>query len=198
MASEILNAEVNKIMDYFLIPDSETEKKEKILKNIDNELSFSDEFPEIPLKKSVDSLEDENKPINFSLQTKENITKPDDFVEIIEDDSGKSPNEESQDQNTQEITKKIEHLDINKNNSDENVLPSEKEDDIIATNKDVVINNSEKEEEKDADKIELLDCLLEFINTGDELNHVLSGYFSKFFLSLINRNAKAVSLKYLN
>ena len=57
-------------------------------------------------------------------------------------------------------------------------------------------NQPEKnEEEEDTEKIELLEYFLEFVK-GEDLNYVLSGYFSKFFTSLINRNPSVI-VRYL-
>ena len=41
-------------------------------------------------------------------------------------------------------------------------------------------------------KIDLLDMLLDFIDTDGELNYVLSGYFSKFLINLINKHPQKV------
>ena len=41
--------------------------------------------------------------------------------------------------------------------------------------------------------IDLLDKLLEFINTDGDLNYVLSGYFSKLLINLINKHPQKVS-----
>jgi hypothetical protein len=43
-------------------------------------------------------------------------------------------------------------------------------------------------------KIELLDYLLNFIDTDGELNYVLAGYFSKFFIHLMNKHPQRVVL----
>jgi hypothetical protein len=41
-------------------------------------------------------------------------------------------------------------------------------------------------------KIELLDYLLNFIDTDGELNYVLAGYFSKFLIQLLNKHPQRV------
>ena len=43
-------------------------------------------------------------------------------------------------------------------------------------------------------KNELLEQFLSFINTKSELNYVLSGYFARFFNTLISKNASLVRL----
>ena len=51
----------------------------------------------------------------------------------------------------------------------------------------------EKNEVKETnEKIELLDYLLDFIETKTDLNHVLAGYFSKFLAILLNKSQKTV------
>jgi hypothetical protein len=47
--------------------------------------------------------------------------------------------------------------------------------------------------EEESDNIELLDYLLSFLDTDDELNHVLAGYFSKFMLLLLSKQQKNVN-----
>lgn len=47
--------------------------------------------------------------------------------------------------------------------------------------------------EEDSQKIELLDYLLNFLETDQTLNHVLAGYFSKFLILLLNRSQKTVN-----
>ena len=53
----------------------------------------------------------------------------------------------------------------------------------------------EEEENKDNEKIELLEYFLEFIK-GEDLNYVLSGYFSKFFTALNNKSPNVI-IRYL-
>lgn len=46
--------------------------------------------------------------------------------------------------------------------------------------------------QENSDKIELLEYLLSFLETDNDLNHVLAGYFSKFLLLLLNKHQKIV------
>jgi hypothetical protein len=49
--------------------------------------------------------------------------------------------------------------------------------------------------QEENDNIELLDYLLSFLDTDEELNHVLAGYFSKFMLSLLSK--QQINVKFL-
>lgn len=62
-------------------------------------------------------------------------------------------------------------------------------------NKNSEEKNQEENKEKDSDKIELLEYFLDFVKT-EELNYVLSGYFSKFFTALMNKGPNVI-IKYL-
>ena len=89
----------------------------------------------------------------------------------------------------------------------ENITPeTETATDIEMETNNKEINNTESNNnnnivaattEEPSSKIELLEYLLEFIETENELNYVLAGYFSKFFITLLNRNATAVNLTYI-
>jgi len=59
----------------------------------------------------------------------------------------------------------------------------------------VIVTDSKTE--LDQNNIELLDYLLSFLETDNELNHVLAGYFSKFMLMLLNKQQQKVNLKLL-
>lgn len=179
ISAEILNAEINKIMDFFLMPDNELEQKEKILKNIDNELSLSDEFTDSLKTKQSNESQKADGEMETGKNFEENETaeikeEKDDFMDVIEE------NQEN---------KAIEN---NSNNKEANT-----EEDNSENKKEIELEG-EKETfqptklDEQSDKIELLEYLLEFINTNNELNYVLAGYFSKFFISLLNRNSAAV------
>lgn len=179
MSAEILNAEISKIMDFFLIPDSELEMKDKILKNIDNELSFSDEFPEtIKSKKTTETNKSDNEDKNNE-----------EFVDVVEENDIEKVNKENDNNitnnNEKDNTNEIENKE---ENTDEKINEIKNEDTPLEKNNENAIINSEEP----SDKIELLEYLLEFIETETELNYVLSGYFSKFFIALLNRNSPAV------
>ena len=81
-------------------------------------------------------------------------------------------------------------FDISLETKDEEIKKNEKNREEEETSQS--INNGEN---KDTEKIELLEYFLEFIK-GDELNYVLSGYFSKFFTALINKSPNTI-VKYL-
>jgi len=166
-------------MDFFLMPDNELEQKEKILKNIDNELSLSDEFTDSLKTKQSNESQKADGEMETGKNFEENETaeikeEKDDFMDVIEE------NQEN---------KAIEN---NSNNKEANT-----EEDNSENKKEIELEG-EKETfqptklDEQSDKIELLEYLLEFINTNNELNYVLAGYFSKFFISLLNRNSAAV------
>jgi len=73
------------------------------------------------------------------------------------------------------------NININSENGNANENVEENTDEQVA-----LVNN------QPSDRIELLEFLLEFIETEGELNYVLAGYFSKFFITLLNRNSGAV------
>jgi len=52
----------------------------------------------------------------------------------------------------------------------------------------------DKRAQEENDNIELLDYLLSFLDTDEELNHVLAGYFSKFMLSLLSKQQINVNI----
>jgi len=186
MSAEILNAEISKILDLFLIPDSELEMKAKILKNIDNELSFSDEFSEnIHMKKTSEPKKSDNEDKNNE-----------EFIDAVEesDENRENNNNEANDKNKNEAEIKEDNTEKNNNEAIKEEEPSEEKimQNIISSTSAVTSSIAVSTSEEPNDKIELLEYLLEFIETEGELNHVLSGYFSKFFISLLNRNASSV------
>lgn len=248
MSAEILNSEINKILDFFLIPDAELEMKEKILKNIDNELSFSDEFPDVkPKDVAAEKLELEAESAKKEEESLNKAETEDEFVEVVEENSNKeaektqspesekdcadnnaaatstmqveseAPEEESktigednkskdEENNNNQEEKSVEEVEMKKvDNSDdkENEINNNNE---VAENYDATTDNHQNiqenvaaeavKAEEPSDRIELLEFLLEFIETEDELNYVLAGYFSKFFIALLNRNSAAVCFFY--
>lgn len=100
MSAEILNSEVNKIMDFFLVPDHERETKDKLLKSIDNELEFSDDVAEKKNKSNEDGKNKNNEDEFFDAEEENN------------EDNSKPKNEE------EEVRKSIDILSLN-NNEDE-------------------------------------------------------------------------------
>lgn len=216
MSAEILNAEISKILDFFLIPDAEFEMKDKILKNIDNELSFSDEFPEVKSRVPAEA----HKPELESEQAKtgeENQSKPesDEFVDVVEEDSEKKESENDQKNNESEAekapaaeetdnTEKTQGAEVqNKVEEDEKNNKDADKEQISNVNgenndKENAAEQAAKPEEQSSDRIELLEFLLEFIESEGELNYVLAGYFSKFFIALLNRNSGAVKHFFYN
>lgn len=133
-------------------------------------------------------------------------TKPDSpmKVEIENDDEEKNLDEKKAEENLEENSeeKKSEENSEEKKseenpeekNSEEN--PEEKKDSENPEEKieEESKKNSEEQipEEIDGQKIELLDYLLNFLDTEEPLNHVLAGYFSKFFIQLLNKNQKVI------
>lgn len=93
MSAEILNSDVNKILDYFLIADSELENKSDLLKNIDQELDISDDFPIVNQKKNEEN---------------------DEFVDVVEgEDNEKSDeNKEKEKKDDEELVKSMEILSL--------------------------------------------------------------------------------------
>jgi len=108
MSAEILNSDVNKILDYFLIADHELENKEGLLKNIDNELDLSDDFP--ITKKSNEDNTDENK-------------ADDEFVDVNEENNEEStktkPEGSTEEKNAdEEIQKSMDILSLDEKEKD--------------------------------------------------------------------------------
>ena len=137
MSAEILNSDVSKILDYFLIADNELENKEGLLKNIDNELELSDDFPNTK-KSNEGNNEDYNQ---------EEGKPEDEFKDIIEEKNENEDNqkpkieESSEEKNVEEEVKKsMELLSLDSNDVDNN---NEKDKD----------NDKENENEKEKSSI---------------------------------------------
>jgi len=211
ISAEILNAEISKILDFFLIPDSEMEMKDKILKNIDNELSFSDDFPDVKRKSAAKASIENTEEAQIKSENNE-------FVDVVEEENADKEPEETENKENEssenepekasaeeEIKKKVVEGDgdINKIENLDGEVESQQaekgEDENLSENKNENENNKEVlaveafKAEESSDKIELLEFLLEFIETSGELNYVLAGYFSKFFIALLNRNSGSVN-----
>ena len=209
MSAEILNAEINKILDFFLIPDSELEMKDKILKNIDNELSFSDEFPEVKSRGPAEAEKSEPES-DLGKAQEDNQCKgenQDDFIDVVEENAvgGAEKNEDKEKEAETEKasetnnTPKSEGVEAVEKVNEEPNANAEKDNNVNVdleneniNNKDTAGEQAAKAEEQPSDRIELLEYLLEFIESEDDLNYVLAGYFSKFFITLLNRNSGAV------
>lgn len=240
MSAEILNAEINKVLDFFLISDAELEMKDKILKNIDNDLSFSDEFPEVKPKGTAAEAEKSEPEMDTEKTPEESQAKveSEEFVDVVEENSLKgtekneskeieiensekdrdnSASKEVENEGQQQSKATGEEVTDNSNNDNhqaEKVSEGVEADKKEEENSDKENNNNDVNQESDnnnkdnnaaqaakaeepSDRIELLEFLLEFIDTEVELNYVLAGYFSKFFIALLNRNSGAVCF-YLN
>lgn len=257
MASEILGSEVNKILDHFLITELELEQKEKILRNIDNELNISDELNDLKEIKTnysdekinpnsysmKDSENKENEQIvqNNNLEVEQNlqnenleINQNKDIenleevqnkqIQNLELEQNKYQNYENKqiDEKIEEITNDMEVLEVKCQENKENevnasndlilekkpgnyyfyeiLLETLEENSNICEDIQELIESNQNENETEyipikekSDKIELLDYLLDFIHNNNELNYVLSGYFSKLFSSLLNRNHNLVN-----
>ena len=99
-----MNSDVNKILDYFLIADHELENKDKLLKNIDNELDLSDEFPNT--KKSNEE-KNENK-------------SDDEFVDVEEENNEENTKPKPEEKNSEEeIKKSMDILSLEENENDD-------------------------------------------------------------------------------
>lgn len=209
MSAEILNAEISKILDFFLIPDSELEMKEKILKNIDNELSFSDDFQDSK-QKSGGEASDLPKP-----EEPQNKADSEEFVDVVEEENENKQNEKAAENKAEEpeeaLINEQEKNDENENNQQENSENNNSEGNAVENNQaekteeiktlenktednDKDLTEQAAKPEEDSEKIELLEFLLEFIEIEGELNYVLAGYFSKFFISLLNRGPLTVKI----
>ncbi len=225
MSAEILSAEISKIMDFFLISDAEMEMKDKILKNIDNELSFSDEFPEVkPKGGHIEAEKSEPETATWKPQGEIN-NKPEgeEFMDVIEENSdkyaekkeskeNKNCGNDAQNQASYQVEndahKQEESKEINEDNDNikcEKALEeANKKEEEMCDMGNITFNNNDNVQNKEnvadvaskpeepSDRIDLLEFLLEFIETEGEINYVLAGYFSKFFIALLNRNSAAV------
>lgn len=111
MSAEILNSDVNKILDYFLIADSEMENKEKILKNIDNELDLSNEFPSTT--KSNDDLN-----VDLNNDNNKESKSDDEFVDVVDDDNQEEKKEKVEQTTDEEVQKSMEILSLEPNDNE--------------------------------------------------------------------------------
>lgn len=130
------------------------------------------------------------------------VGKINDYFLNSEADLKKEEHETSEEVHKAESDNKIENEEIEENektgevNNEDNETPKEdvKVDETEETKTTETVEQVEPVEEVEhhepaepSHHIELLDVLLNFVDTDNELNYVLAGYFSKLLSNLINK-----------
>ena len=157
IACEILSTDINKINDYFSVPDKERELKEK---------------------------EEEEENTFEELENKNNQQNDININDNKENESNEEQNKQLQDENNESSNIKEDNNDTQNSTT----TTKEEEDTVQQTEKtkpETQIDNTKTN--IDEHTISLLDKLLEFLNTKNDLNDVLCGYFSKIMTNLINK-----------
>ena len=150
IACEILSTDVNKINDYFSVPDKERELKEK-------EEEEENTFEELENKNNQQNDTNINDNKENEINEEQIKQHQNESSNVKDDNSDIQKATQKEDENTVEQTEKPKsHTDNTQPNIDEHT-------------------------------ISLLDKLLEFLNTKNDLNDVLCGYFSKIMTNLINK-----------
>lgn len=209
-ASEILSSENKKIINRIF--QKEQVEDEKISKNNtkkevdridDDEIMikkyFKEEISEVPINKEDTECDNENNQNSNIISINENdiqikINKKDDDLNNINDRQTDFDADANANKNT---------FQISKNESDnENEMANANENSNANINIDDDKNENSKEtnphEEKDekVEKYPILDLFFSFLNSDNDLDHVLSGYFAKVFCNL-NKNNEINLIKYL-
>ena len=121
------------------------------------------------------------------------VGKINDYFLNSEADIKKEENENSEEITKVESDNKVENEEVEETEKTEEAHPEEQE---APKEESKVEEVEEVKHEEPSHNIELLDLLLNFIDTDAELNYVLAGYFSKFLNNLINKYPHRV--KYSN
>jgi hypothetical protein len=189
IASEILNCDVSKINEFFTATDSELSAKERKCSSISNNdsdmvLSQEDHLHGFSNFAQEDKLKSKNEQVDFV----EENAQDKDFT--------KAETEQLKEQTKDSPAISDEDMNANKDQNDVVVISSPEQTQLHNKSISDLINvenledNSRVHQEltdKQKNKIELLDYLFSFLETDEELNYVLVGYFSKFLNLLLNR-----------
>lgn len=151
--------------------------------------------------------EKERKDSNLDSDQGDSKCQEDDIVKSLNSVGLNDPEENEEKKFNEEEDNKPEESKEGNNveNEDQKEIKNEEEKGNYLFFNFLEISETPKEEEsvalkedtlpEDDQKIELLDYLLNFLETDNTLNHVLAGYFSKFLILLLNKSQKTVKIK---
>ena len=213
VASEILSCEEKHIYNRFLLTEDELiqenenendhinlnsshEMKDFLDKNIISDDKKEDNDQSNHDNNNHDLLTDTEKQNKMDLEQTEQETKKDEEKKEEKEEAKKDQekkDEETKKEEKKDEEKKEEKKDEEKKDEEtkkeETKKDEEKKEEKEETKKEEETKKDEekkKEEKYPKNRIELLDYLLSFLETENELNYVLTGYFCKFLSALLS------------